>query len=258
MIDIHAHILSCGDDGAASESETVSMGEEFSKTGVNCVVATPHFIRGSLEIPPEKIIALTHRYNQLLKSENSNLTLVPGMEVEICHEIPELLKAGKLLTINHGGKYLLVELPFHCLPSFTRQVFYELMLQGVTPILAHPERNRELLAHPELIGEMVQQGVLIQINGGSLLGYFGNHVRKRAVTLLECNLVHFIAGDAHEAHGERGPCLHLVEPVLVRLVGEEKAKVLLTDNPRAVLEGRGIIKWEPKKPKTGLARFFHR
>jgi tyrosine-protein phosphatase YwqE len=42
------------------------------------VAATPHFIRGSLEIEPEKIIALTEEYNQLLKSKDINLTIVPN------------------------------------------------------------------------------------------------------------------------------------------------------------------------------------
>ncbi|MEL7564778.1 MAG: CpsB/CapC family capsule biosynthesis tyrosine phosphatase [Dehalobacterium sp.] len=258
MIDIHAHILCCGDDGAACVEETIQMAEEFSRTGVSCVVATPHFIHGSLEIEPEKIIGLTEEYNQLLKSKNINLTIVPGMEIEMCHEIPGLLKAGKLLTLNQQGRYMLVELPFHSVPPFTQQVFYELKLLGITPILAHPERNRELCEHPEPIWEMVQRGVLMQINGGSLLGYFGSRVKRRAVSLIESNVVHLIAGDAHQADGERGPCLHLVRPVLKKIVGEEKTQVLLNDNPRRVLEGEKVISFEPKKPKTGFAGFLNR
>ncbi len=258
MIDIHAHILYCGDDGAASSEETLKMGEEFAKTGVTHVFATPHFIRGTLEIAPERIIALTEEYNCLLKSQNINLTILPGMEVEICHEIPGLYKEGKLLTLNNMGKHLLIELPFHFLPPFTDQVLYELKLLGITPILAHPERNHVLCHNPEPLWEMVHKGVLVQVNGGSLLGFFGSRVKKRALSLIKSNLVHFIAGDAHRAYGERGPCLHLVHPILIKAVGEEKAEVLLKYNPKAILEGKNVLKWEPKQPKTGLARFFHR
>jgi protein-tyrosine phosphatase len=258
MIDIHAHILYCGDDGASSTAETIKMCEEFSKTGVVQVAATPHFIRGSLEIAPEKIMALTAEYNYLLQSRNISLTIVPGMEIEICHEIPRLFKAGKLLTLNNQDRYMLVELPFHSVPSFTQQIFYELRLLGITPVLAHPERNLELSAHPEMIWELVHKGVVIQVNGGSLLGYFGSRVRKGAISLIKSNLVHFIAGDAHQAGGERGPCLHLVRPMLIQLVGKEKTEVLLSDNPRAALEGKGIVKWEPKQPKVGLKGLFNR
>ncbi|MGI6685690.1 MAG: tyrosine-protein phosphatase [Bacillota bacterium] len=252
MIDIHAHILNCGDDGAANREETIIMCEEFFKSGVTCVVATPHFIWGSIEIAPEKIIALTAEYNQFLKSRDINMTIVPGMEIEMCYEIPGLFKSGKLLTINDQRKYMLVELPFHSVPSFTQEIFYELRLLGITPILAHPERNHQLLKHPEIIREMVHRGVLVQINGGSLLGYFGSQVKKRAVSLIQCNLAHFIAGDAHEAFGERGPCLHLVEPILIKLVGKEKAQVLLNDNPQAILAGKNVVRWEPKQPKDGI------
>lgn len=258
MIDIHAHILCCGDDGAACAEETIQIAEEFYRTGVACVAATPHFIRGSCEIEPEKIIALTEEYNHLLKTRKINLTIVPGMEIEMCHEIPGLYKAGKLLTLNHQGRYMLVELPFHSVPPFTQQIFYELKLLGITPILAHPERNRELCEHPEPIWEMVHKGVLMQINGGSLLGYFGSRVRKRAVSLIECNLVHLVAGDAHQADGERGPCLHLVRPILERLVGPEKAQVLLNHNPRRVLDGERVMHWEPQKPKNGFVGFLNR
>lgn len=258
MIDIHAHIIPCGDDGSASREETLEMARAFSRSGVERVAATPHFIRGSCEIEPEKIISLTAAYNRLLEADNIPLTIVPGMEVEMCHEIPALLKAGKLLTLNHQEKYLLVELPFHSLPAFTQQIFYELKLMGITPVLAHPERNQELCAHPEPIGEMVHKGVLVQVNGGSLLGHFGNQVRKRAISLLENNLVHLIAGDAHQAEGERGPCLHLARPLLDKLVGKDKSDVLLHHNPRAVLEGESVIPWEPKQGRTGLAGLFNR
>lgn len=258
MIDIHSHVLFCGDDGSGSREETIEIAREFCRTGVSCVVATPHFIRGSLEIDPEKIITLTKEYNQLFKAEEIKLTLVPGMEIEMCHEIPSLFRSGKLLTLNHPGKYMLIELPFYSIPPFTQEVFYELRLLGITPILAHPERNRELCEHPEPIWEMVEKGVLMQLNGGSLLGYFGSRVKKRAFALLEANLVHLIAGDAHQADGERGPCLHLVKPILEKTVGTEKAQVLLYDNPNRVLAGEKVLTWEPKKPKSGLVSLLNK
>lgn len=258
MIDIHGHFLCCGDDGAANEDETLEILEEYSHRGVTCVAATPHFIRGSCEIESEKILSLTEKYNNFLKEKNINLTIMPGMEVEMCHEIPGLFKAGKLLTLNNQGKYMLIELPFHSVPSFTQQIFYELKLLGITPILAHPERNRELCEQPEPIWEMVRKGVLMQINAGSLLGYFGSRIRKRAVSLIESNLVHLVASDAHQAHGERGPCLHLVQPVLERLVGREKTQVLLNHNPQSVLVGEKVAVWETKSPKSGFYGFLNK
>ncbi|ATW25945.1 tyrosine-protein phosphatase [Candidatus Formimonas warabiya] len=258
MIDIHAHILACGDDGAATLDDTIRMAAAFSQTGVTIVAATPHFIRGSCEIGKEKIFNCIAELNDVLSAYHLDIKILPGMEVEICHEVPGLFKQGRLLTINDTGKYLLVELPFYSMPSFTRHVFYELRLMGVTPILAHPERNRQLGENEDLVAEMVQQGVLMQINGGSLLGYFGSKVRQTALSLVERNLAHMIGGDAHEPGGERGPCLHLVHPVVEKLVGKEGCQVLTQDNPLAVLEGRDVVRWEPKPLKTGVSRFFRK
>lgn len=258
MLDIHTHILPGLDDGPRTFEGSVAMAKAFMQTGVTGVVATPHFIWGSAGVEKEKVLVATAALNEYLQEQGVYLKVYPGMEIELCYEIPALLKEGKVLTINGNGKYILIELPFLSLPPFTTEVFYELRLLGVTPVLAHPERNVQLAEDIGLIYEMIRRGVLMQVNGGSLLGYFGGKVRRVAAGMLERNLVHVVGGDAHAPEGERGPTLHLVDSLLQKLVGEEMANQLTKDNPQTIITGAELSYPEPKPPKERRLGFLHK
>lgn len=249
MLDLHTHILPGLDDGPSHMEEALDMARSFLRAETNLVAATPHFIYGYTQDEREQVLAAVKDFNSLLAAHDLGLKVLPGMEIEICPEIPRLYREGRLLTLNDQGRHLLIELPFNSFPPFTRQVFYELKLLGVTPILAHPERNSEILEDPGIVYDLVTRGVLIQVNGGSLLGYFGKSVERLAVSLLKCRMVHFVAGDAHRAHGTRGPCLHLASPQLEKIIGREAACRLLSENPRAVTEGKNISVSKPIPPK---------
>ena len=46
------------------------------------------------------------------------------------------------------------------------------------PVLAHPERIEAFQKNVELLDRFIKSGMLSQITGGSLLGYWGEEVRK--------------------------------------------------------------------------------
>lgn len=256
MLDIHGHILPQIDDGAENLEHALEMARVYEKTGVATVVATPHYIRGCYEVEKDTVLEATNHLNENIRKHNLSIQVIPGMEIEICPEIPELIKEGKILTINNNGKYLLIEPPFYTLPSYTNQIFYELNLMGITPILAHPERNQVLGNNLKMIYEMVERGVLIQVNAGSLLGYFGKEVKETVVTMLKSNLVHVIAGDAHRWDGERGPCMHLVKPILEKLVGVEKTNLVMQQHSLHIINSEHFSYEKPTIPQKGLKSFI--
>ena len=108
----------------------------------------------------------------------------------------ELYNHGKILTLNKS-RYMLIELPANIIPIYTEDLFFQLMLQGLTPILAHPERNSVIIKNPDIVLKYVKKGVLIQVNAGSIMGMFGNKVKKTVENFFKNNIVHFIASDAH-------------------------------------------------------------
>jgi protein-tyrosine phosphatase len=225
LIDLHCHILPGIDDGADTWEESMEMARISVAGGVKTAIATPHFSR---DLSPDFVKNLVKEFNERLSDANISLTVMPGMEIYLDPEIPNLLKTGHLQTI--GDKYLLIELPMNHLPLYTDEVLFRIMVMGYTVILAHPERNRQVIENPGLVFGWLQQGMLVQINSGSLLGNFGSEVRKTCETLLKANLVHFMGSDAHSSV-RRKPELDKAEKVLKQIV----------PNPRQISELNGLL-----------------
>src|SRR5699024_10100976 len=103
---------------------------------------------------------------------------------------------GGLVKLNKY-KYIFVEFPTQDVPHYADQMMYNLQMNRCKPIIVHPERNEELLDNPQKLYDFVQKGALTQLTAGSLLGKFGKTIQKFSQQMIEANLTHFIASDAH-------------------------------------------------------------
>ena len=55
--------------------------------------------------------------------------------------LPNLLKLiDNPLTTFGNGKYMLIEFHPYNIPDINKQILFDLKMNGVTPIIAHPER----------------------------------------------------------------------------------------------------------------------
>jgi protein-tyrosine phosphatase len=84
---------------------------------------------------------------------------------------------------------------------------------------------------------MIEMGCLGQVTAMSLTGEFGPEVKRVAERLLAHRLVHFIASDTHSVR-ERPPLLSPAVREAEKIVGREEARKMVTEYPRALLEGR--------------------
>ncbi|MFF2446735.1 tyrosine-protein phosphatase [Neobacillus sp. NPDC058068] len=207
MIDIHCHILPGVDDGPTQLIECLNMANAAVTAGISHLFATPHHLNGQYENSKSVILQRTHELNRHLQQENIHLTIHPGQEVRIHRELFHSLEMDEILTLNNEGKYMLLELPFGEVPTYTQEIVYELLVRGITPIIVHPERNSGFLEDHHLLFELVQEGALTQLTSGSIIGHFGKKVKSLSEKLIEHNLAHFIATDAHNC-GSRGFSLH--------------------------------------------------
>jgi hypothetical protein len=73
-------------------------------------------------------------------------------------------------------------------------------------LLAHPERCAAFHRDPRMLGSLVANGVLTSITAGSLVGRFGGTTRRFALRLVQEELIHNVASDAHDLTG-RAPGL---------------------------------------------------
>jgi protein-tyrosine phosphatase len=136
------------------------------------------------------------RVNSELAANDIPLKVLPGQEIRVFNELLAEYERGNLLTLGRSN-FLLLELPSDRIPKGCFELLHELHIIGLTPIIAHPERNREIARHPERLTEMVEKGALSQVTASSVDGAFGQSLQKVALQLCRNHAVHFIASDAH-------------------------------------------------------------
>jgi protein-tyrosine phosphatase len=239
MIDIHTHILPGLDDGARDLDESLAMAETALRYGVSALVATPHIANGD-PLWREKIQRQVDHLSVELEKQGIPLKVFLGAEYRADYTLFRHLEGGGLVTINDTGKYLLLELPFQAIPRFWGDLIFELGLKGLASILCHPERNEDLMSHPDELIPFVERDVFIQVNLGSLAGLYGSRARKTARYLLEHGLVHLLASDSHNPGLQR----NILGKGLARLgkwVSEEEVRIFTEENPRRVIEGEPLI-----------------
>lgn len=198
MIDIHCHILPGLDDGAFDIYDTLEMALIAVNSGVRAIVATPH-----CNLPWDTSNYYGHAYREALKKtrsaieqERMPLKIISGMEAFATFDLPELVKEGKVLTINHSN-YLLTEFSFDEDPEFVDIVVDRLKEIGIRPIIAHPERYDFIKEDISLAQRLVKRGCLLQANKGSFLGTHGSRSEETALALAKDNLLCIVASDAH-------------------------------------------------------------
>jgi protein-tyrosine phosphatase len=257
--DLHSHILPGFDDGASDDDEFLEMARIAVEGGTSVMAATPHCDLESPLFEPSKTTEAVRRYNHLLKEADIPLVLVPGTEVRVNAGLYDRAKAGDLqeLSLGKKGRYILVELPLLDMPMATHDIFFQIQLSGITPILAHPERNRHLVKNPAVLKSLVSRGVEIQVNAGSLEGIFGESARRMARGLLKEDVARLVASDAHGPFG-RTPDLSGAARALRKLLGEGASDAILGINPGLVLEGEELTgsnrdhgrKSDPKRKRS--------
>lgn len=250
MIDLHCHILPGIDDGAKDIEETLEMARIAVSEGIKHIICTPHYIQYSDYYNKSQVFDLVEAVNKKLAEESIELTLSAGHEVYLTPDLPKLVQEGEVSTLNNT-QYILIEFPMNDIPIYAEDVFYELKLMGLTPILAHPERYPMIIENPNLLLDYLKLGVLCQANVGSIRGFFGERVQETVIKLIEHQMIHFIATDAHTPRN-RSPkvkkAFKEIESIDAALAHE-----LFVENSLKVYKNELI---EPKEPIEIIKKSF--
>lgn len=197
MIDIHSHILPGIDDGAKKISDTLEMINRSFSEGSSHMVATPHYRKGVFETPYSEVLEIVEGINKLIKAEGLNGKVYGGQEVYYTEDLLDFYKEGLIGTIN-GSRYMLIEFSMNKInKQEALDCMYELGLLGITPIIAHPERYRDVIKDRSFLNDFIDEGCLFQVNVGSIRGDFGKEIKKTAEKLAKDRVYSFIGSDAH-------------------------------------------------------------
>lgn len=239
MVDLHAHILPGIDDGAKDWDESLWMLSLAAEDGITDILATPHqHADGPYSNHNEKVQTLVAELQERVITAGLNINVHMGGEVLISPDVVERVAAGQAVTFGQG-KYLLLELPAHEVPRYTRQVVYDLQLQGITPVLAHVERNVGFVKAPELLAELIEVGALAQMTAASITRHGSPELLEMVAICLTHNMVHMLASDAHSPI-RRPPMMGHYAQRLEQVMDEERVIELTTYTPATLLAGKYI------------------
>jgi protein-tyrosine phosphatase len=230
VIDLHSHVLPGLDDGARDVEEAVEICRAAAADGIEVLAATPHVRRDYPTTPEQMETALA----RVREAAGGVVRLVPGGELaldELDRPPEELRRFG----LAGNPRYLLVETPYYGWPLDVSERLFRLRAAGITPVLAHPERNAEIQARPELLEGPVAAGTLVQLTAASVDGRLGRASRVAAERLLELGHAHLIASDAHaptlRAIGMSGAARALGDDALARWLTDGVPRAILDDGP---------------------------
>ncbi|MDR0298605.1 MAG: tyrosine protein phosphatase [Streptococcaceae bacterium] len=243
LVDLHCHLLPSLDDGPEDWKLTLQMLKKFAAEGVTHINASPHF-DSDFQTSHQDIFQKVEQINQLCEDQALPIKVFPSQEVHIFGELVAAYQAGEILSIANRGNYLLLEFESNQVPLYADELIYQLALEGITPVIAHPERNFDFMKHPEKLIRFVQRGALTQLTASCITGDFGRKFHENAEKLFKMNLVHLIASDAHNVTSRASKmreAFEVVESQYGRNLAEQ-----LNENAWKVLNGEKVIVDEPR------------
>jgi protein-tyrosine phosphatase len=238
MVDLHCHLFPGIDDGPATLDEALALARHAAAAGIERAVVTPHILEGRYENTIASIRRATERFRAELAEQRIPLEIGYAAEIRIGPEILTLADRGELPIVGtvDGHGIVLLEFPdSHILPGSARLVA-ALLERKLRPLIAHPERNKEVMHDVEKIALLVQYGCWLQLTAGSVTGVFGPRCREVSRQLLERGWVTVLASDAHNM-AARVPELEPGRRAAERIVGERASWQLVRDNPARIAAG---------------------
>ncbi len=235
MKDLHTHILPGVDDGSSSLEVTSNLIKKLTELGFTDIVLTPHYYpkykmtvnnKGKLEI-----------FNSLQKMTN-NINLYLGNEIIISDNIVEKIIEGEIYPINNT-KYLLIEFPFDIFFPVINDYIDKLYQNGYKVILAHPERYIYYQENPEFIKTLIDKGVLLQCNYGSIINYYGPKSKKCLKYFLKNNYVDVLSLDLHSDYYILDN-FKKIKKKIIKLTSEDKFKTLTDTNIEKIINNEKV------------------
>ena len=110
-----------------------------------------------------------------------------------------------------------------------------LMARNIRPMIAHPERNKDVIHRLDKIQPFVEAGCYLQVTAGAVAGQFGPQAQLRAREMLEREWVTILASDAHNLK-YRPPEMEPGRVAAESIVGEGASRALTQDIPHAISE----------------------
>ncbi|MDD9940650.1 MAG: protein tyrosine phosphatase [Myxococcales bacterium] len=233
-VDMHLHYLPGVDDGVREASQGIALCQGLRRLGFTKTVATPHIRTAMFENRRSTLRPAFEAFETAARDAEDMPELDLAAE-HFCDDVFwRLFQEGETVAYP-GGHAALIEFPEAIIPLGVEQRFFEMRVQGVAPVLAHPERYRPIFAKSDALQPLLDAGLMLQLDLMSLVGRYGRRPRRAAERLLAEDAYFLACSDSHRP--DDVPVVATALDRLFDLAGSEYAQRLLGDNPRRVLSG---------------------
>lgn len=236
MIDLHCHLLPGVDDGARTLDEALALAAASAANGITTAVMTPHVYPSVFDNDMTSLVPVFERFQAAVTAAGIPLKIRLGGEVHLHPDVFDLLARDQLPVLGFldHQRVVLLEFPDGHIPAGAAEGCRFFADKGIRLLLAHPERNKEVMRDPMRIKPFVDAGCMLQITAASVIGRFGSQALKTAHQLLAKGMVSVIATDAHNlAH--RPPLLREARDAIAQLYGIGLAHRLTLENPERII-----------------------
>ena len=196
--DIHNHLLPGVDDGFKTADESIVAINTMLENGVKEFVFTPHM---NPDVYPNESEAhfreVYEQFNSQLSTLNFQLSTALAAEYMVVKGFEQRAAdhADELLTYPDGS--ILIEMSYMYRSRNFEDAIFELVMAGLKPIVAHPERYLYMVDSLGEIDHWVDMGARLQLNLLSLTGQYGAASVRIMEHLLKHGLYSFVATDLH-------------------------------------------------------------
>jgi protein-tyrosine phosphatase len=236
VIDLHAHILPALDDGPENLEAAAEIAAAAVANGTSTLAATSHVNR-SWGLGPADFEPARAAVAERLAEKGIQLTLVAGGEVA-GGRYRELDDAELRAVSLGGGGTVLLECPLWPGAGPIGPIVDDLHDRGFRVLLAHPERSPQFQGDLGVLAELVERGAYAQLTASSLIGRFGRTAGRVALDMLDNELAHVFASDAHDADGRPPDMTVAREPLRERYRDADARFEWMTEAvPAALLAG---------------------
>ena len=241
MIDIHCHLLPGIDDGARDLNEALAIARAAYENGIRFSIVTPHIHPGRYENSAQTISGSLSRFKVALSKAGIPLKVGMAAEVRLSPEILPMIERDQIPFLGQldGYRIMLLEFPHSHIPPGADRLVEKLLAMKVRPVIAHPERNKDVMRKYSKIEPFIEMGCFLQLTASAVAGRFGKKSHKSALQLLGSDAFMMLATDAHDLKG-RYPELREGYEAAVELVGRDYARKLVVDNPMAVVRSQFV------------------
>lgn len=244
LIDLHSHLLPNIDDGSKSLRASIRMAKEAVDSGIKAALMTPHHMNGQYVNHKDDVIRLTSEFQKHLDKNDIGLQVFPSQEVRINGGLLQALDDDDILFADESNRYLLLEFPDDDVPTYSKDMIFQIMQRGITVEIAHPERNTKIMSTPSILFDLIEAGAVAQVTASSYVGTFGKKVEKFAEEIIKHNLAHVFVSDAHDLPNrdyEMAEAMAKLEKQLGRDYQE-----LFETNAEAILDGDNVTNLVPE------------